>query len=588
MRTLICGFVIAASMGGSSVRAEADPALARQGYAILKQYCYRCHGVNFSVDGLNVLDRNSLLTDRGPEQPRWLKPGDLAASYIWERTGVRQDMPPQEAAQPTDDERSVLKQWIAAGAPFPERDERAFVTEDIVLTAIRDHLQSTPAADRKFQRYFSLHALFNNRKQISADELRLSRAALAKLVNSLSWKNKIIPPQPLDADQTIFRIDLRDYGWDKKSLWNEVVKVYPYGLKQSSHHDDKIRQLASEISQLGGDDLAYVRADWFVATASRPPLYHTMLELPDNIEQLRTRLHVFPKADFLDNSLARAGLITSKVSKQNRLLDRHNSVYGYYWESYDFQHNDGNSDLQQFPLGPKFNGHPFVFQAFEHDGGEMIFSLPNGLQGYFLTNNKGVRIDEGPITIVRDSLETSGNPVIVNGLSCMSCHSRGVVRFQAQEALRDNTQFTGNIRDKVQKLFKRQSEFEQIFAKDEARFLKAVKASCGEFLQIGEEAEKPIGEFAESIGAVARWYLRDLTPEVVAAELDIANPADVPAMVRANRKLGKAGLAPLEQGGTIKRDVWNQIKNGNSPYFEFAKELGLGDPLFVKPETKKN
>ncbi|MGE0605851.1 MAG: c-type cytochrome domain-containing protein [Pirellulales bacterium] len=582
--TLLC-VAFASSLQVVSAQAASDLELAEQGYAILKQYCHRCHGVNFAVDGLDVLDHEGLLKDRGPQRDPWVTPGNPEASPIWDRVGVRQDMPPDEAAQPTDAEREILKQWIAAGAKFPVREERAFATEESILRPIRDHLKATPKEDRQFQRYLSLHALFNNHKQVTIDELRLGRAALSKLVNSLSWKDKIVPPLALDASQTVFNIDLRNYGWDKKDLWNEVVKVYPYGMNLSAHRDDSVRRLASEIRQLSGDDLAYVRADWFIATASRPPLYHTMLELPENIKELRAKLNVFPKEDFMDNSLARAGLITSKVSKQNRLLDRHSSLYGYYWESYDFKQNDGTGDLQQFPLGPKFDNHPFVFQAFEHDGGEMIFSLPNGLQGYYLSDAKGNRINEGPIQIVRDSLETSGTPVIVNGLSCMSCHSRGVVRFEAEAALRDNTPFSGTVRDKVQKLYKHQSEFDEMMAKDEARFLAAVEAAAGQYLQVEGDAGKSIGDFKEPIGTIARWYIRDLSPEVVAGEMGIENPAEIPAIVKGNPNLRKAGLAPLGTGGTIKRDVWGN-QNENSPYFQFARALELGEPLIAKVEKK--
>ena len=69
----------------------------------------------------------------------------------------------------------------------------------------------------------------------------------------------------------------------------------------------------------------------------------------------------------------------------------------------------------------------YTMMEFCHDGGEMIFNLPNGLQGYMLVNGKDVRIDAGPIDVVRDSQETTGTPQIVNGLSwAMACHDRGI------------------------------------------------------------------------------------------------------------------------------------------------------------------
>ena len=42
------------------------------------------------------------------------------------------------------------------------------------------------------------------------------------------------------------------------------------------------------------------------------------------------------------------------------------------------------------PLGPVFPNNPFNQNfAFVHDGGEIIYSLPNGLQAYYLINETG-------------------------------------------------------------------------------------------------------------------------------------------------------------------------------------------------------
>ena len=64
--------------------------------------------------------------------------------------------------------------------------------------------------------------------------------------------------------------------------------------------------------------------------------------------------------------------------------------------------SEGTGNLFRFPLGPAFADNPFPNQAFEHAGGEIIFNLPNGLQGYLLVDAKGDRIDAGPIDIVGD------------------------------------------------------------------------------------------------------------------------------------------------------------------------------------------
>ena len=57
----------------------------------------------------------------------------------------------------------------------------------------------------------------------------------------------------------------------------------------------------------------------------------------------------------------------------------------------DFKSNDNLGNLFRLPLGPQFADNPFPQQAFKHDGGEIIFNLPNGLQGYLLVNGKDAR-----------------------------------------------------------------------------------------------------------------------------------------------------------------------------------------------------
>ncbi len=42
--------------------------------------------------------------------------------------------------------------------------------------------------------------------------------------------------------------------------------------------------------------------------------------------------------------------------------------------------------------------------AFHHDGGETIYSLPNGFQAYYLNKATGERLDKGPTAIVARSL----------------------------------------------------------------------------------------------------------------------------------------------------------------------------------------
>jgi serine/threonine-protein kinase len=560
----------------TDVLAQQNADLATQAQAILRKHCHRCHGVNFEVPGFDVLNRQALLTP-ADGQPAYLVPGKPEESRIWQRAGVAGDMPPTGSEPLSPADLSTLRTWIEAGAPFPSTIQRTFKSELSLLADIEKHLASRSPADRKFQRYFTLTHLYNNATSVSEEDLRQVRAALSKMVNSLSWKDRIVVPQPIDAELTVFAVDLRSLGWVKGNPWGELLEVYPYGLKYDEHPEPAMRDASRRLFQLANDELVWVRADWFIATASRPPLYHKFLGLPKNIAALQKQLNVDVKFDFLHDRLARAGFAGSGVSGQNRLVDRHHSIYGYWWQSYDFKSNLGKGSLVHFPLGPVFKGNKFGEQAFEHAGGEVIFSLPNGLQGYYLVDKDGDRIDVGPTDIVADTLKTAGTTAIVNGLSCMACHKHGVIRFK--DTVRDGIALSGDVRDKVQRLFPRHEVMDELLTKDENRYLQALDRAAGVFLRGPEAPDRNIREFAEPIGAVAQVYNRDLGPVEAALELGIENPERLSVMVQGNRRLSQLGLGQFKDGATIKREQWSSMQDDETLFHRAARELELGTPL---------
>src|SRR5206468_2229613 len=148
------------------------------------------------------------------------------------------------------------------------------------------------------------------------------------------------------------------------------------------------------------------------------------------LADLEKQLRVDAVADFQRDRLVRGGVLQSGISRNNVVVDRHSSSFGGYWRSFDFAMSTGRGDILQFPLGPAFSGNEFHEFAFEHDLVKAIFRLPNGLQGYFLADAAGRRIDEGAVSVISDPAETSGTPAVVTGLSCMACHGRGTIPFE--------------------------------------------------------------------------------------------------------------------------------------------------------------
>ena len=425
--------------------------LARQAQATLAQHCGRCHGPDSPAKGGMdyVLDPARLIA-RGK-----LVPGFPERSKLYQR--VREgSMPPRKFKDRlTIQEVALLRRWIERGGPTAEAVTPAtFVSEGAVLRLIGADLARVEPRHRRFIRYFSLVSLAN--AGASERRLKVTRQAIAKLLNSLSWHPRITVPHPIDPAGTLLRVDLRDYQWTA-SLWNRLQDVYPYGALQGAGY--------ASVRAATHCEVPVIRADWFVATASRPPLYYDLLEMPDTDRALERLLRVDVRRDLDEDSVARAGFNGSGVSRNNRLIERHDAAFGAYWHSYDFSDNTSRQNLFEHPLGPQ-TGH----DGFEQAGGEIIFNLPNGLQGYALVDGVGRRIDRASVEIVSDP--NRPDHIVEAGLSCMSCHTRGMIRKDDQvraHVTKNPTVFSAEDAAVVRAQYVKHAVMDALFERDAQR-----------------------------------------------------------------------------------------------------------------------
>jgi mono/diheme cytochrome c family protein len=572
MHRFFAGGLMVGLLAPLAAFADEDPkALALKARTVFKQHCHRCHHGEGSAGGsFDVLvDKSlSLASDDGMPYVVPSKPDD---SLIFQRM-AKGEMPPKEIRdRPGKAEIEIIRQWIAGGAPpYPSIKGRAFVSTRDILMALREDLGRADPEDRPFLRYFTLAHLHNNPK-VPDEDLNIYRAALSKAVNSLSWKPRIVLPRPVDKAQTVLAVDIRDLDWDRNSLWNEVMRAYPYGLRFQAHPDEALQGLDGDVVKITACELPLVRADWFVATATRPPLYHALLQLPKTAAELESKLDVNVVDNFRRDRLARGGFFPSGISGQNRMVERHEARYGAYWKSYDFKKDGERIDLKRFPLGPEFEGNEFTDQAFKHAGGEIIFHLPNGLQGYLLIDGDDNRIDVGPIDVVGDSLKTSGTNEIVTGVSCMACHKQGLISFKDQ--IRGGAAVFGAAKRKVQRLYVEAEKMQQLIKEDAEKFALSAKRATAPFLCVGENKSKPVEEFPEPIGEIARLYtLAPLDLPAVACELGLEKPEQMIADL-GKKRVQQLGLAPLTTGGKLDRRLWETGK-GMSLMQRVAREFG--------------
>jgi serine/threonine-protein kinase len=250
----------------------ADKPLGEQVYNLLSKNCTECHGKVNPKRGLSVLAYDGLLDFK----KHYVVPKNLKASRLWEKAGEEKAMPP--TAPLADADIALLRRWIELGAPplvEERKPPRPYVGVEDVFLAVHADLRKHDAADRPSLRYFSI-AHLHNHAAVSERDLAKYKSALTELVNHLSRKNDAVAPAAVDEQRTVFRIDLRDLGWDQE-VWKLLLPHYPYGLKYDEAGSKQLKSLADNVYTWTETSLPVLRADWLIAAASRPPLYEKLL-----------------------------------------------------------------------------------------------------------------------------------------------------------------------------------------------------------------------------------------------------------------------------------------------------------------------
>ena len=545
-------------LGSQHVAAQSQ--LAQDTYAIFEGSCLICHGPDGAYRETLLMEHATLIGGGT------VVPGNPNASELYKRLlGPTESGVQMPFGQPPLPPQSIeaIRRWIVAGAPdwatIPTTDSR-FISPGEILDTIETHLMSLEPFDRAFARYFTLAHLYNSGE--TPELLGEYRNALSKLVNSLSWGSTITNPQPIDAQATIFYTDLRHYEWDRNDSWTKIEEAYPYHISFDAPAHTALRNQLGRLQTQMKTDVPSIHIDWFLATASKPPLYHDLLSLPLTDRQLETRLEVDVAGNLVNAPgvrVWRAGFNNSGVSNNNRVVERHTSRYGAYWKSYDFAGSVGAQNIFTHPLN------------FTHDGGEAIFNLPNGLQGYYLVNASGFRLDEAPINIV--SNPAASDPTVRNGLSCIGCHTEGMktLEDQVRSVIESNTNPPYN-KAQALRLYVEKSDMDARVGGDMERYRGALEATGG---AIG--GVEPISRFHEAFqGAVDAAY----AAAVVGLETETFLEK-----VRENTGLQNVGLLALEgENGSVKRDTWTSSFRDVMYALDYPQQVGE-PPVVTQPDV---
>ena len=553
---LICLLILI--VGSQNVSAQSQ--LAQDAYAIFEGSCLICHGPDGAYRETLLMEHTELI------EGGTVVPGNPNDSELYKRLlGPTESGAQMPFGQPQLPVQSIeaIRRWIVAGAPdwatTPATNSR-FISPSEILDTIHTHLMSLDPFDRAYARYFTLAHLYNAGE--TSQILGEYRKALYKLVNSLSWGVTVTNPIPIDSQATIFYIDLRHYEWDRIDGWTKIEEAYPYQIAFDAPAQSALREQLGRLQTQMNCVIPSVHIDWFLATASTPPLYHELLSLPLTDGELEQQLDVDVVGNLTNAPgvrVWRAGFNNSGVSTNNRVVERHTSRYGAYWKSYDFAGSVGAQNIFTHPLN------------FNHDGGEAIFNLPNGLQGYYLVNASGFRLDEAPINIV--SNPAASDPTVRNGLSCIGCHTEGMKTFedQVRSVIESNPNPPYN-KAQALRLYVEKSDMDARVGVDMERYREALEATGG---AVG--GVEPISRFHETFhGAVDAAYAAAVVGLETQTFLE---------RVRENTGLQNVGLLALEgQNGSVNRDTWTASFRDVIHALDYPQQVGE-PPIVTQPEV---
>lgn len=524
---------------------------------ILRENCARCHTGASAEAKLQILDHSALEGKRNAILER-IRSNDPAIA-----------MPPATSPkQLTAEDKSLIEAWYASGAPAFE-PYLAFKENQIGRTYVLEQIQNDIATLKKnarpdipFMRYISFNHLFA--LGISKKELQQHVDSLKLTINHLSWRpvlaKNIVPIDPLES---VYRIDIREPGWHQQpfekstlNLFDLVLLEYPYAYYSN---DQRFTDIAQDYL-MGGPSgeaimarpIPFIHGDWFINAALQAPLYEDLLQLPLNVKQLENKLGVDSVANIQRRQVVRAGMPVSGVSRSNRVVERHLLMgnFAYYWKSYDYASSRGKQNMFRDPI------------TLVEDGGEMIWSLPNGMQGYYIADKSGRRLSDAPTSIVTDSGAT--DRIVRNGISCVRCHVHGIKPFQ------------DNIYASLKGLGTSQ-DFDidhalQIYNPDRMQSL--VESDRKKYLSRLEEL---LGKNVspEILGSVTYHFAdAEISGERAMAELGVANPSSAKRLFQ-NARLAKFGVAQLATNGLARRDAWEEA------YSHSVKELNQGLPILT-------
>jgi hypothetical protein len=338
--------------------------------------------------------------------------------------------------------------------------------------------------------------------------------------------------RPLGGDEALFRIDLREMGWDRPI--NVGTREHADGWEALSANaaqavawrgpeaDGLFEQLGTRTPLLHAHDLA--------RAALGAGVYYGLLDAPQTLDELRSALGIPPELDEEPNAYWRAVTTRSRISRQDRTLLRYRGpVDGpLFWHTLDRGPDAASGSALAAPLGR------------DGDESSVMYTLPNGMPAFFLAAADGSRLDESRVLI--DTSE--GDFVPRTAPSCMRCHSEtGVLpvidELRAYAATDPNQRFSPRERALLAEVYPSQDDLDALMEADSRRVQDA-RARLG------------VPGPGRTLDDLVLMQGRDVSPTLAAAELFVS-----PAELERRQSELPGPLRVLTSIGSLSRESFN-------------------------------
>jgi hypothetical protein len=444
---------------------------------------------------------------------------------------------PADAANPPSQSADAASSADAGATPNVSSFDTLFQT-------LLADVQTQPSERQPFIRYVGL----SQRRLAGATEadLDIERAALSLALNSLSLTTTLASPVAIDAQATLYRIDLRDYAWDRELELTETTSGTPTpapspdaGVTHSdawaaiSANNPYAVQLmgsaADELVRLTQTPVPFAEAESLLHTALNGDVYYALTGVPSTLEAALTAWGLS-----LDDVFGGADHTRAANTSGVHIPEDYELIVARYdmldarlplWLTLPFD-SRGSSTIFENPL-----------EVDRPSENLAAFSLPNGLLGYAIYAPDGQARAASEVT-----------PEHQTASSCFGCHAQGPIHVE--DVLRDVYErnvvnFGVSMEELAEVLatYPPQAELDALFTREQAAYR-------ARLTQLGI----PNALGADVISTTLARFERPLDRPHAAAELGVS-----PEQLTASISLLSPELAGLANGLEVPRSDFSRL-----------------------------